>query len=945
MRHVPLLAEASAQGEEATVRRTRPPIVGREHELAVVDAFLQHAADGPESLVLEGLAGIGKTAIWAEATAAAEASGMLVRSSRCSESDALWAFAGLGDLFEQVPVDVLAELPEIQQRALAAALLAADETTASSGSRVVGVAVLAVLRALTRSGPLLLAIDDVQWLDPSSHNVLSFALRRLDDEPVRLLASCRTGTRAGSPPDADLGMAGERLVVGPVSVGTLQRITQTRLGTTLSRPTLTRLHQATGGNPMMCLEMARSLQRQGREPAAGEPLSVPADMRSLVTERLRGLSDGTRELLLFAAALAQPTVGAVAAAVGDPDLMAVCLAEALDAGLVEVEGERVRFSHPLIASVPYAGLTPVARRRLHDRLAATVTDPEEHARHSALASVEPSAEVAAALDAASRHARRRGSLDAAVDLAELAISRTPAYDVNTLLRRTVDAADYHFLLGEPARAREVLTRGLDAASPGPLRVRGLLLQATIASWEQGDATVAAWCEQAIAEAGSDTLLLARCHATYAENSPSGAAADLLHAQQAVALLDSLDDPPSDVLASALTNIATHRLRLGQGLEVATLERAVTLEDKHAPPPVTDRAGVALGMFLKVVDRFDESRDWLALMQTCAADEGDDSALPNLLGHRAILECWSGCYQLALDYALEGVTITERIGFRAPTLASAHVLTLAHLGRLDEGRALALADLAIDEPLGYESALALHLRSLGFIDLAAGDPASAAGHLLRAHAISTELGIKEPGILRLLPDAVAALVATARLGEAEALTAELDISAGRHHTPWAITMSGRCHALLAAAGGDVPAALELLEQALVEHAQLPMPFEQARTRLLYGRLLCRAGHRSAARADLTTALGSFERLGTPVQAALARAELAAIGGRRGNDDELTAVEQRVADLVGAGQTNREVAATLFVSVRTVESHLGRIYRKRGVRSRTELARSLAAKDPG
>jgi DNA-binding CsgD family transcriptional regulator len=931
--------------EEGTVRRTRLPIVGREAELAAVANFVAEAAAGPESLVLQGSAGIGKTAIWAEATAAAQANGVVVRSSRCSESEAVWAFAGLGDLLEDLPPDIVAGLPDVQRRALHVALLASDEPAGVPGSRVVGVAVLEVLRALSRSVPLLLAIDDVQWLDVSTRNVLSFALRRLVDEPVRLLVSYRTGGRPGPADEADLGLAGERLVVGPVTIGTLQRITQTRLGTTLSRPTLTRLHLATGGNPMMCLEMARSLERRGGDPAPGEPLSVPADLRSLVSERLQGLSDGARRLLLVAAALGQPTVDAVTAALPDAGEAATSLREAVSAGVLEVDGERVRFTHPLIASVPYADLTPADRRQLHAGLAATVTEPEERARHSALGSSHPSADVAASLDVASRQARHRGSLDAAVELAELAVTRTPADDVDAVLRRTVEVADCYFLLGDPARARAALAKALEAAQPGPLRVPGLLLQATIASWEQGDAPVAALCDQALDEAGADTLLQARCHTTFAETCPSGAAIDLGHAQSAIDLMEAMTEPPPVLLASALTNMATHRFRLGRGLDVSTLERAIVLQGKGITPTISERAELGLGMFLKSADRFDESRTWLTAMHTCAADEGDESALPVVLGHLAILECWAGRLMIALQYASEGRAMLTRLGVRSPVLASSLPLALAHLGRLDEARSLALQDIAADEALGYVSGLALHLRSLGFADLAAGDDAAAAEHLLRAWAISLDLGVAEPGILRLHADAVQALVTIGRLDQAQGMTDELEDSSRRNGTPWATTMLSRSRALIAAGEGDVPRALEELENAVVQHQSLPMPFEEARTRLLFGRLLRRAGHRTAARQQLELALSSFERLGTPVQSAQASTELAGISGRRAQVEELTAVEERVAALVGEGRTNREVAASLFVSVRTVESHLGRIYRKRGVRSRTELATSLTMKDAG
>ena len=443
----------------------RVPIVGRENELETVERFTLGAANGPAALVLEGLAGIGKTAIWSEAVAAARMTGATVRTCRCTESDAEWAFAGLGDLLENLSADCTADLPEIQQRALAGALLMSDAPAGRSGDRVVAVAVLGVLRALSREGPLLLAIDDIQWLDLSSRKVLSFALRRLREEPVRLLASWRTVPLYAVAGAADLGLPAERVVVGPASVGTLQRIVQTRIGLTLSRPTLTRLHRATGGNPMMFLEMARALQRGGQEPAANEPLPVPADLRTLVTGRLRGLSPQTRQMLLVTAALAQPTVNGVSLAMGDAAEFRAALAEALESGVLELEGQRLRFSHPLIASIPYEDLTPDARRRLHAGLAHAVTEPEQHARHAALGTAGTAASTAAALDIAALHARGRGSLDSAAELAELALATTPADQRDDLLRRTITAAEYLFLRGDAARARTVVSAGLNAAAP------------------------------------------------------------------------------------------------------------------------------------------------------------------------------------------------------------------------------------------------------------------------------------------------------------------------------------------------------------------------------------------------------------------------------------------------------------------------------------------------
>ena len=923
------------------MQRLSTGIVGRESELDTVARFVRDVTSGPASLVLDGPAGIGKTAIWHEAVGAAQQDGLSVRTSRCTKSDAEWAFAGLGDLLDGLGAGATANLPEIQREALAGALGESDVPSSSLGDRVVALAVLGVLRGSAEAAPLLLAIDDVQWLDASSRKVLSFALRRLRDEPIRLLASCRTATASGATEEADLGLPGVRMIVGPASLGTLQRIVQSRLGQSLSRPTLTRLEQATGGNPMMFLEMARALQRHGREPAADEPLPVPADLRVLVNDRLRGLSSPTRQLLLVTAALTQPTDHGVAAALDDPESYLVARDEALAAGVLELDGPRLRFTHPLIASVPYEDLRPAARRQLHQRLALTVTDPEQRARHAALGADGESASVAAALDLAARHAHGRGSLSSAAELAELALRATPANAPYDVLHRSVAAAEYLFRLGDPARARAVLTRGLCGVPPGPDRVPGLLLQATIASLELGDATIAAMCEQALREAGDEPLLRARCHATFAETSPSGAVADFAHAQRALDLLQAMESAPRDLLSNVLTNVAVHGCRLGRGLAVSALEQAVALQSGTTALPVSDRPGMALGIYLKVADRFEESRTWLRTIRTCALDEGDDSALPMTLGHLALLECWAGNYAPALQYAIDGRGHATRIGYQGPMVASAHVLVLAHLGRLSEARALGELDLAADEALGYHSAVALHHRSLGITEIFAGNSPSGVAHLKAALAIAREIDIAEPAIMRLHPDAVAGLLDVGEVTTAELLTTELAESHAANGLPWSGAMAARCHGLLRASSGDLDAAIAAFERALLEHERLPMPFEEARTRLLLGITLRRAGMRSDARRELEAALTVFVRLGAPVQTAQARAELAGIGGRVGGDDALTAMELRLATLVGAGHTSREVAAALFISVRTVDSHLGRVYRKLGLRSRTELAVWIAA----
>ena len=252
--------------------RPTTAVFGRERELETVASFLRAGGGRPASMVLEGPAGIGKTTIWSEVVSQAVAAGMVVRQCRCAAADEVWAFSGLGDILAGVSESVLAELPMVQRQALSAALLLDTTTAVSPGDRVVAVAVLGVLRVFARSAPLVVAIDDVQWLDSASRTVLTYALRRLDDENVRVLVARRTGELAVPVAEPCLGVPGDRLSIGPLSVGALQKVVRSRLSLTLSRPTLTRLHEATGGNPMVSLEMGHALQRRGHQPAGDEPL-------------------------------------------------------------------------------------------------------------------------------------------------------------------------------------------------------------------------------------------------------------------------------------------------------------------------------------------------------------------------------------------------------------------------------------------------------------------------------------------------------------------------------------------------------------------------------------------------------------------------------------------------------------------------------------------------
>jgi hypothetical protein len=281
-------------------------IAGREQELDLIHAFLDRPVEGPAGLVLEGEAGIGKSTVWLAAVAGARERGFLVLSSRPAEAERGLAHVGLGDLFEDVLDDVLPALSTPRRRALEVALLRAEASGDAVDHRALAVAVRDVLHRLGESKPILIAIDDVQWLDPSSSNALSFALRRLVAKRVLVLLARRLVDRA-EPSELEHAFAAERLErlpVGPLSVGALHRLLHDRFERPFARQTLLRIHERSGGNPFFPLEFARVLDVDAD---TLEPLPVPETLDELVRTRLAGLPAATREALALAAALGTPS--------------------------------------------------------------------------------------------------------------------------------------------------------------------------------------------------------------------------------------------------------------------------------------------------------------------------------------------------------------------------------------------------------------------------------------------------------------------------------------------------------------------------------------------------------------------------------------------------------------------------------------------------------------
>ena len=919
-------------------------VLGREKELQVLGRFLDSlTGDCPAGCVVEGEAGIGKTALWREGVARAQAASFRVLSCAPAEVEATLSYSALADLLSEVEPHVLAALPAPQRNALEVAMLRADRGDATAGARAVGAAAVAVLGQLASSGPVVVAIDDVQWLDRPSARVLEFAARRLGGQPVAFLLSLRTPGGAAFPLGLDRSLGAERLErirVGPLSAGALHQMIKARLSGTFNRAALLRIHRATGGNPLFALELASSLLEAG-VPTAGGALPVPEDVRELIGGRLRVLSVTTREMLLFASAMPNPTVDALRRGIATcSQQMAARFADAEAAGVLVVDGEAVRFRHPLFASAIYAGVSNEERQGVHRRLAALTVNTEERARHLALCTEEPDEVVACTVAEAAREVRLRGAPEAAVELAELAIGLTPVEAIEERDRRALELAYYLVEAGDAGRARDVVLAV--AERPGRLQPRALLDLAALEYWGEGSRPAVERCEQALTAASGERALEAACHAELAVYCEFDAERCERHAREALELLDAEGDAADpDALVDALLATTRANLVLGRGLPPGPIERAFDAESRAGQSIHRARVGGQLGQWLKYVDDFDGSRARLEEALSQAIQEGDESSVPNELMHLAQLECWAGNWSLALRYAEESVELAEQLeqSFGGPPAMRA--LVDAHLGNVE--RARATVEPQLEGAQGTPLAVPLH-RVLGFLQLSLGDATGAEPHLSRAVEIAESYGIHEPGVYRVHADLIEALIGAGNLDRAAVMLSELETRAQASRVAWSLATGARCRGLLFAARGEVDAAALSYEEALGEHERLPVPFERARTLFALGLLLRRKNERRRAGETLAQAIALFEGLGAPLWAERARRELRPVGGRPTSRVTLTPAEQRVAELAASGMTNRQVAAILFISSKTVESNLARAYRKLEIRSRAELGARLAVNPP-
>jgi DNA-binding NarL/FixJ family response regulator len=910
----------------AIVRRMPSAIVGRSDELAVLRTFFAEVSPAPTLMVIEGEAGIGKSTLFTAGVESARERGLRQLVSRPAEAERGLAFAGLSDLLEDVLDDVVRELSAPRRRALEVALLL-EESAEGVDPRALAVAVRSALEILATEEPLVVAVDDVQWLDPSSANALAFALRRVHRHVHVLLARRVEDGSKSSEIEAALASGVRRLRIGPLSVGAIQQLLRDRLGRVFPRRTLLRIHETSGGNPFYALELARALDPD-LDPT--QPLAVPETLEGLVGARLAGLPAATRDALGLAAALGNAPLKLLWAAGVEGD----ALEPALAAGVIERADRNVRFTHPLLASVLYQDLAPRERRRIHGLLADVVDDPVERARHLAASTDRPDHEVAAALEEAAALAGARGATVAAAELSEHALRLTPAAAVEDEHRRTIAAGRAHLAAGEVERARR-LGEALQARRPEGRRLgEALVYLSELESGEFPERIVLR--RQALQEAAvpRDLRLLIHQRLAFETRFTEGALAAREHADAALRLAEELGE--DDLRAGALAAVAMLQFTAGDPDALSSAEEAHASATAAGNAQRLVEAGFCLAHVLTWSRELGRARALLEDLHR-QGSERDERISAQALWYLSLVELWAGRWAVASSHAERARELSvqyRRDETEDPQNLFPIALLAAHRGELESARDLAERGRTLTERHG---ALLPGLAALsGLVAAWSGDAAAAVEHFVAADGTADAAGWVEPALRWWRADHVEAQLELERLDAAAGLLDEWESAAARLDRRWILAEAARCRGLVAVARGDVDEAIALLERAAGGSAAGGDSFGEARAALALGIARRRTRQKRAAREAIEVALRGFELCGAAGWAERARAELGRIGGRT-REEGLTAAEERVARLVAEGRTNREVAAALFLGERTVEAHLSRIYAKLGVRSRTELAR--------
>ena len=897
-----------------------PGFVGRDAEVARAQQIVVDGATGPVALVVSGIAGIGKTALWRTIIEDARGRGYHVLTARPSEEEMLGALVGLVDLVERADIDGSVLEPELDPF--------------SRGRRL-----LEALRRLAADAPVLIAIDDLQWLDFDSARTLSYAFRRLEDERVLLAATWRTGSTDDVPvsplsfPHARV----TRLDLAPLTRSELRDLLVGRWGR-ISPLTQRTIARVSGGNPLYAIELAQALTEEELAVGIAGNVRLPDSLSGAIEQRLGIVGPELQSVLELIAVAGPATIGALESQLPGVDLGAE-LAAGRDLGLITRDEQlRIRFAHPLLASAVESHINPVAARDLHRRLSEHAADPVVRAQHLALSTEAPDAAIAAELEDAGRAVRSRGALGMAARFARHSARLTPPDDADAITRRTLLEASVLAAAGEISRARIIVDRLVNDLPPGPARAEVLLARFYV---ENDDVDVAdATLEQAFGEAVGDPLLAGRVldllgwhRGVFRGDLRAG----ILAAEQAVAVLAATND--HGLQAWARGHLAHMEAFAGKPQPELMKELAATFEAEGKPDL---GGGPAAWRAKQLIWAGELAPAQLLLDEVMASYEarGFEIGRPYRLYDAALLSCAAGDLAAARDRVRAGIEAaddSENADIQGWMLYPA-ALVAAWLG--DDREATDTAHRLMEYPgrAGNILGRARALSVLGIVALCRGDHDRAAAILREAVVLAADIGIGHPGALPVLSDAVVACALANDLDSANEALVTLTSQAEALDLDRTWAMLGHARGAVATAEGDYDTALELLAAGCGTFDRLGLAPDTARCEFLMGRAALRAGRRTLAAGHLDAARHRFAAMGAARWEETVAAELERASAGR-SDGVLTDTERRIATLVAQGATNREVAGSLFVSVATVEAHLTRLYRKLEIRSRTELTRMV------
>jgi DNA-binding CsgD family transcriptional regulator len=934
-----LLANVFASDAAKTMNRTesdvdRSWLIDRDREFGAVEAWL-HRPRGSTVVFVHGERGIGKTSLWRRAIEVATDRRYRVLACRPAEAEAGMRFAGLGDIMGDVWDDELAALAPSQRRALQVATLESAQAGEAVDIREVSLGLMALLRHVSTQRPVMVAVDDTQWLDRASAAVLQFVFRRLNVEPVLGLATYDTGLfgleRQPTPPVEDVEGRLVSILLPPLPDEHMSRLLHSRRRHGWSRSLVREAIRIAAGNPRMALELTPA-------PAGGnqdEPFTLPEAITRWLDERLAGLSPAARETLWTAACLEDPSPDLLVRVLGTPAVEA--LDEASTAGIVKAAGARLEFPRPAVKSALRQSVDADHRRLLNGRLAHSVSDPGERLRHLALATQDADEELAVALEQAARDLSAQGHAERACTLAELAVRLTVPGDRGTFARRRLLAAETRVTLGDDAIAAEGFAEVAEAMQAGePDRGRVLRRLAWLELNTRGVDASQRRLEQSFPASAADTSLLASiaCDLSflhYLRGDLTGASA---HGARAMELAAPIDLDRKARLLAAAADAAAGTSPWPQAHALDQLREGATVSREEWPSIDVAVRGLVNADDLSIVRP--------ALRDLAREAKGGAS----WLGWQAEAECWRELWGEATSLADRGIQLALETGEWVATARLRYVraLVAAYRGWLAEARAEAAEGADVAERAGLRTLAALNRAVLGHIELVRRSGRAAVEWF--EGMLTGPLPGTEPGLLRLFPDAIEALIDAGDVDMAAEQLTRLDACQARLRVRWLAASCARCRGAVSAARGELDEAERWLERAIQAELVAPRRLELGRHLLAAGVVGRRRKRREHAAEAIERATNIFVGLGAERWRERAAEERRRLGrGRPLVEHVLTATQQQVADLVAQGKSNKEVAQMLSLSVYTVESNLKVIFRKLGVQSRTALAFRLSRERSG